>query len=846
MTDPATSGTVAAEPTTAEPTAAVPIAIAEALAGKRVVLTGATGFVGTALVERLLRCVPDVELSLLVRHGRRRDATARVQREVLRNNAFDRMRRELGADRFAERAATVQVLAGDVGTDGLGLDDPERAVLAGCDVVIHSAATVAFDAPLDRAVEVNLLGPVRIAETLHALDATPHLVTVSTCYVAGNRRGSAPEEPVEANPFFVDLDWREEVRAARRARHDTDAESRSPERLAGFATEARAVLGPAGGPLLAERTEELRRRWVSDRLVEAGRARANALGWPDAYALTKALGEVALGEVVRHQGGRLPVSVVRPSIIESALSEPSPGWIRGFRMAEPIILSYARGLLREFPGVPEGIVDVIPVDFVVSAILAAAATPPEPASGTVLEPTPHPAPPAAAPLRIVQVATGSVNPLRYQVLVDRVRDWFGEHPLYDEHGQPIVVPDWTFPGRGRVERQLTTATSALRRVERLVAALPLRGKAAQWGATVEQRRAEAERALEYVQLYGAYTECEAVYGVDALLAVPVAREADMPLDPRRIDWEHYITEVHLPSVVAHGRAATKPARRDPDHRANRLRAQVLSPDRHVAAFDLENTLVASNVVASYAWLAGRRLGTADRVRLVARLLAEAPSLAAADRRDRSDFLRSFYRRYDGAPVEQLRADAAEALSDLLLSRAFPDALRRVRHHRELGHRTVLITGALDVVVEPLRPLFDHVVCAEAATEWRDGAEVLTGHLVQAPPTAEARARVLIELCANWDLDPAESVAYADSSSDLSLLEAVGFPVAVNPEPRLATIARTRGWLVEDFHLAAGHRPALLPLPPRWRTPTTVLFSQDRAERDPGRTERTLRGKGRAR
>ncbi len=61
---------------------------------------------------------------------------------------------------------------------------------------------------------------------------------------------------------------------------------------------------------------------------------------------------------------------MRPSIIESALEHPVPGWIRGFRMAEPIILSYARGLLREFPGVPEGIVDVIPVDLVVAAILA--------------------------------------------------------------------------------------------------------------------------------------------------------------------------------------------------------------------------------------------------------------------------------------------------------------------------------------------------------------------------------------------------------------------------------------------------------------------------------------------
>ena len=63
------------------------------------------------------------------------------------------------------------------------------------------------------------------------------------------------------------------------------------------------------------------------------------------------------------------VSIVRPSIIESAAAEPFPGWIRGFRMAEPVNISYARGLLKEFPGVPEGTVDVIPVDLVVAAII---------------------------------------------------------------------------------------------------------------------------------------------------------------------------------------------------------------------------------------------------------------------------------------------------------------------------------------------------------------------------------------------------------------------------------------------------------------------------------------------
>jgi fatty acyl-CoA reductase len=787
------------------------VSLAE-LRGNRIFVTGSTGFVGTALVERLLRCVPDVELVLLVRDGRRSPARRRVERELLRNDCFDRLRDELGADGFARRCEQVQVVAGDVGTDGLGLDADGRAALASCDVVIHSAATVAFDSPLDRAVEVNLLGPVRIAELLGELGATPHLVCVSTCYVAGNRRGAAPEEPVEASSFSAGLDWRAEVTASRRARSDVDAQSRTPERLGEFAARARAELGPAGGPILAERTERLRQDWVHDRMVELGRARAGSVGWPDAYAFTKALGEIAVTRTVRAMGPEAPrLSIVRPSIIESALAEPRPGWIRGFRMAEPIILSYARGLLREFPGVPEGVVDVIPVDLVVAAIIATAGRPVSDGD--------------ADGAHIVQVATGAANPLRYQRLVDRVREWFTDHPLYDEHGQPIVVPDWNFPGRGRVEGQLERATTVLRMAERVVEAVPVRGRAAEWGARLEERRAQLDRASTYVELYGAYTECEAVYGVEHLLALAEALDPHdaelLTLDPAVIDWDAYITGIHLPSVVEHGRARSSPTKGRGESRRQRLRDQVLAPERQMAAFDLENTLIASNVVTSYSWLATRRLSTADRLRFAVRTLAEAPALLAQDRADRSDFLRAFYRRYQGAPLEQLDEDAVEHFSQVLLARSFPAAIRRVREHRAAGHRTVLITGALDVVIEPLRPLFDDVVCARLGTEVDpDGRQVLTGQLDAVPPTTEARARILADYCAAEGLSLAQSVAYADSSSDLPMLEAVGFPVAVNPEPRLASIARKRGWLVEDFRTAPGFSHPVLPIGPRWSGTTT--------------------------
>ncbi|MCP3855161.1 MAG: HAD-IB family hydrolase [Actinomycetia bacterium] len=772
--------------------------IPQRLAGKRVAVTGSTGFLGTALVERLLRGVPDLHLVLLIRPGRRTSPDARAKREIFRNDAFDRLRESLGRDGFdAMLDERVTIIAGDVGTDGLGLDDDGRAALANCDIVIHSAATVAFDSPLDGAVEVNLLGPSRIAQTLHDLNVSPHLVAVSTCYVAGNRRGSAPEEHVADSPYFIDVDWRREVDAARRARADAEAESRNPEMLRRFRKEAERELGAAGTPLLAAKTEQRRTRWVSDRMVDAGRSRAASLGWPDAYAYTKALGERALMETK----GDLDVSIVRPSIIESAWAEPRPGWIRGFRMAEPIIVSYARGLLKQFPGIPEGIVDVIPVDLVVAAICAVAARGPQ------------------GDHDIVQVASGSRNPLRYRRLVDLVRSWFTDHPLYDADGQPIIVPEWSFPGRGKVQQQLTRATTNLQRVESALLKLPLRGKQAAFAAGLEEKRELAERALGYVELYGAYAECEAVYGVARLLELAEevqgsAADGDsMDLDPMVVDWDHYVHGIHLPSVVHHARVRTSADGRRPENRTQRLRRQVLAPERSFAAFDLENTLIASNVVTSYAWLASRRLPREEVLRLTLKTFLEGPSLLALDRRDRTDFLRHFYRRYANAPVEQLEEDVQEMFSQLVLSKAFPAGLRRVRAHRAAGHRTVLITGALDFVVAPLAPLFDDIIAAEMSV---NGEGAYTGELTVVPPTGEAREQALIDYAAEHDLDVKEAVAYADSSSDLPMLEAVGFPVAVNPETRLLGIARKRGWLIEPWQKTAGAPDRLLPLAPNSR------------------------------
>ncbi|HET7487452.1 MAG TPA: HAD-IB family phosphatase [Acidimicrobiales bacterium] len=771
--------------------------ITEALAGKRIGVTGATGFLGTALVERLLRAVPECEVVVLVRAGKRQSAAERVRREILRNDCFERLRRELGDAFDGEMARRLRVVAGDVSVDGLGADEEGAALLRSCDTVVHSAASVSFDSPLDAAVEVNLLGAARVAEVLAGAERPPHLVAVSTAYVAGTRRGEAPEAMLADTPFAVEVDWQAEVAAARRARSDVDAESRRPERLAALQKKARAELGAAGPPLLADKLEKLRLDWVRERMVQAGKSRAHSLGWPDAYAYTKALGERALLAT----RGPVPVSIVRPSIIESAYAEPRPGWIRGFRMAEPVIISYGRGLLKDFPGIPEGVVDVIPVDMVVAAVIAVAARGPLDAPD------------------VVQVASGSRNPLYYRRLVNLTQSWFREHPLYDADGQPIMTPEWSFPGRGRVQRQLKRATKALETMEKVVTTLPIRGEKAQVSGRLEDKRSQAERALGYVELYGAYAESEALFRVERLVALfESLDDADRRafcFDPAVIDWRYFVQDVHLPSIVAQARVRTTPGKRKTASREERGRKAVLSPDRHIAAFDLENTLIASNVVESYAWLATRHLPVDERVRFVFRTLKEGPGLLALDRRDRGDFLRHFYRRYEGAPREQLFEDTWHMFSDLILRKAFPAGIRRVREHKALGHRTLLITGALDFAIEPLRPLFDDIVCAKLGT---DAEGRLTGELLAGPPTGEARALVLARYAEEHGLALAESVVYADSASDLPLLEAVGHPVAVNPEAKLATIARKRGWHVEQWSKAPGGPVPLLPIGPLLHRP----------------------------
>ena len=118
----------------------------------------------------------------------------------------------------------------------------------------------------------------------------------------------------------------------------------------------------------------------------------------------------------------------------------------------------------------------------------------------------------------------------------------------------------------------------------------------------------------------------------------------------------------------------------------------------------------------------------ERFAELGRIASKVPSLVQAERRSRSDFLRGIYREYAGARLADLDAVADAHLTDHILSRLSPDAVRRIREHRAAGHQTVLITGAIRPLTRPLLPPLDDVPAMFA--RWAERPESVGKILVE--------------------------------------------------------------------------------------------------------------------
>jgi phosphoserine phosphatase/nucleoside-diphosphate-sugar epimerase len=745
-----------------------PPSAATGLGRSHVFLTGGTGFVGQAVLERLLSSHPETTISLLVRTKGSVNGQDRL-RLLLRKPAF-RVWREAVGDEGVEKAVTerIRIIEGGLGS--------VPALPADLDVVIHSASTVSFDPPIDQAFDTNVGGAIGLYEALIASGGDPRVVHVSTCYVGGLRKGVAPE-----SRLTHDVDWRAEYAAARSARDRVELLSREPERLRGFMDAAREVHGKEGPQAAARASEEARVEWVTSQLVDAGRARAESLGWTDVYTLTKAFAERAAEELWAGSGHRL--SVVRPAIIESALEHPFPGWIDGFKVADPLILAYGRGLLPEFPGLPDSVLDLIPVDHVVNAILAVAANP-----GRQGEP------------RYYQVASGASNPLPFHEMFENVNEYFTANPMPQPGKGHIRVPNWQFPGGRVVERKLRNKAKLADRYEKFLHRMPSSKRNRRALAKLQTQRADLETLRNFTELYRAYVQTEIIFddtNTRALHAsLPAAVQRDAGFDVAAIDWRDYLQKVHFPAITEMTRAFSK----RPEGGGERKPRRDL-PERTdvVAVFDMEGTVVDSNLVQQYLWVRSAGFRKAAWPGEVISILGSLPRYLRAERRDRGEFIRTFLRRYEGIPVSRLEKISAGGYGDTMWRHTSSAAVKRIRDHRRAGHRTVLVSGSIALLASPIAELFDEVVAGEMHV--KDG--VLTGYLARPPLVDEARAAWLTQYAAKHGLDLAGSYGYGDSHADLVWLELLGHPHAVNPDTHLAREAQRRRWSIDDWKRGAG-------------------------------------------
>jgi HAD superfamily hydrolase (TIGR01490 family) len=144
----------------------------------------------------------------------------------------------------------------------------------------------------------------------------------------------------------------------------------------------------------------------------------------------------------------------------------------------------------------------------------------------------------------------------------------------------------------------------------------------------------------------------------------------------------------------------------------------------------------------------------------------------------------------GFSVEEMQALVGDAMEPVLRPLVYAEPLHLVQHHRDRGERVYIVSATLQEIVEHIAADLGFDGAIGSTCEIVDGR--YTGRSLRAAH-GEGKARALRDLAVNDGLDLDASTAYSDSYSDVPFLEAVGYPVAVNPDRRLKSIARARAW-----------------------------------------------------
>ena len=210
-----------------------------------------------------------------------------------------------------------------------------------------------------------------------------------------------------------------------------------------------------------------------------------------------------------------------------------------------------------------------------------------------------------------------------------------------------------------------------------------------------------------------------------------------------------------------------------------------------AFYDLEGTLVSTNLVHTLGFYARRQSNLTKSLKMSAATLLSLPVFAITDQYSRKVFNDLYFKRYKGQSEDRLRYFAQELFEEVIKPAVFPGTYELIEKSRSMGLRQVVITGALDVSV---KPLMEHLNITEYVTnrlEFVNGAA--TGRLLPPVMAAATKASWIRIFSERENISLSDSYAYTDSMSDLPMLSIVGHPAVVNPDMRLRQTALHHDW-----------------------------------------------------
>jgi len=511
-----------------------PLSVRSAFSGKHVMLIGVTGFIGKVWLANTLMDLPDIgRIYLLIRRQKSNPAQKRFQKLVEESPVFDPLYEKYGAKFFDLIRDKVQVIEGDVTQPGLALEAGVRQSLeANLDLIINSSGLTDFNPDLRDALRTNVDAAVYVAEFIRSCHHAA-LLHLSTCYVAGARDGRVFETvrpdytPAAVANFDAELEWH----ALHQLVENTERRAEGPEVTDELRRQAMGKEHAAKdlqGAALDNQIRKNRVRWLRNELTEAGKRRANELGWPNTYTLTKSLAESLLVK----QGAGLPISIVRPAIVESSTVQPFRGWNEGINTSAS--LSYLLGTtFRQLPSNERKRLDIVPVDEVCRGMTLIAAA---------LIERRHDA--------VYQLASSVTNPCDMRRSIELTSLAHRKHYRAQEGLEYWLRLrlDAIPVSKERYNRMSAPAQRAVvRAIQTIAAPLPL--KKAPF-ARAERSLEKVEKLIELFEPFILLNEHDFVAeNVEKLShALPGEERAQFGYNAASLDWYEYWINIHIPAL----------------------------------------------------------------------------------------------------------------------------------------------------------------------------------------------------------------------------------------------------------------------------------------------------------